>query len=401
VEAVPNSLGQRAQPHQPRALWFVAYAFFVVMLGTTLPTPLYPIYQRQFGFSELMITVIFATYAASVIGGLFLFGRLSDDVGRRPLLFPGLALSALSALAFLLAGGVLPMLAGRVLSGLSAAIFTGTATAAMVDLAPPKNRLRATTLAVAANLGGLGVGQLLSGALAQYAPLPLRLPYLVDLVLLLLAAVAVLSVPETVSHRTARWQLQRLTVPPQVRQAFIPAAIAGFCGFAVSGVFGSVVPTFLAQQVGQPNHALVGAILFSLLGFSAIGQVAVSRISERLALPLGCAGLIAGAALLGAAVALSSLWPLMASAPVVGLGQGLVVGAGLGAINRGTPPERRGEVASTYFIALYVGLTLPVLGIGLGGRWVGFHTAGMAYAGLAMAVVATVLAWLVRRPVPE
>src|SRR5437588_5869735 len=123
------------------------------MLGTTLPTPLYPIYQRQFGFSELLITVIFATYAASVIGGLFLFGRLSDDVGRRPLLFPGLALSALSAVAFLLAGGVLPMLAGRVLSGLSAAIFTGTATAAMVDLAPPKDRLRATTLAVAANLG--------------------------------------------------------------------------------------------------------------------------------------------------------------------------------------------------------------------------------------------------------
>src|SRR5204863_7819822 len=103
-----------------------AYAFAVNMLGTTLPTPLYGIYQQRFGFSELMITVIFATYAAGVIAALILFGRLSDQIGRRRAPLPGLGFSALSAVAFLLAQGLAPLLVGRVLSGLSAGIFTGT-----------------------------------------------------------------------------------------------------------------------------------------------------------------------------------------------------------------------------------------------------------------------------------
>src|SRR5579875_676570 len=121
-----------------------AFALAVAMLGTTLPTPLYGLYREQFGFSELMITVIFATYAAGVIAGLLLFGRLSDEIGRRPVLLGGLLLSAASAGAFLLADGLALLLVGRLLSGLSAGIFTGTATAAIVDLAPRERRGRAT-----------------------------------------------------------------------------------------------------------------------------------------------------------------------------------------------------------------------------------------------------------------
>jgi MFS family permease len=107
-----------------------AYAFAVTMLGTTLPTPLYALYRERFGFSQLMITVIFATYAVGVISALLLFGRLSDDIGRRRTLLPGLVLSALSAGAFLTLHGLGLILLGRLLSGLSAGIFTGTATAA-------------------------------------------------------------------------------------------------------------------------------------------------------------------------------------------------------------------------------------------------------------------------------
>lgn len=371
------------------------------MLSTTLPTPLYPIYQQRFGFSPLTITIIFAVYGISVIAGLLLFGRMSDVIGRRWVLLPGLALSALSAIVFLVLSGLIPMLAARTLSGLSAAIFTGSATAAMLDLSPPEQRLRATTMAVAANLGGLGAGQLLSGLLAEYAPLPLQLPYMVDLGLIAVAAVAVLFIPETVAQRERRWRFQRLTVPPPVRAIFIPAAIAGFCGFAVFGVYGSVVPSFIARVLHLPNHALVGGLLFTLLAFSVLGQLAVHRVSERAGLPLGAAGLILGALLLGIGVWLNALWPMLLSVMTLGLGQGLAMGSGLGGINKRAPEKRRAEVASTYFIVVYIGLALPVVATGFAAQALGPRPAGELLALATAGVVSAVLAWLLLRPVPD
>ena len=157
-----------------RAFVCVAFAFAVAMLGTTLPTPLYPIYREEFDFSNLTITVIFALYAAGVIAALLLFGNLSDAIGRRRALLPGLALSAASAVVFLLADGLPLLFTGRILSGLSAGIFTGTATATLVDLAPAGETQRATLVATVVNIGGLGLGPLLAGVLAQYAADPLH-----------------------------------------------------------------------------------------------------------------------------------------------------------------------------------------------------------------------------------
>ena len=195
----------------------VAFAFAVTMMGTTLPTPLYPLYQEKIGFSELMVTIVFAVYAFAVIAGLLLFGAASDQLGRRRALLPGLALSAASAVAFLLVGGLAELFAGRVLSGLSAGLFTGTATATLVDLAAPEARRRATLVATAANIGGLGLGPLVCGLLAEYAPDPLRLVFFVDLGLIAIAAALIFLIPETVDVRPgARLRLQRLGVPAEV-----------------------------------------------------------------------------------------------------------------------------------------------------------------------------------------
>src|SRR5581483_105550 len=168
-----------------------AFAFAAAMLGTTLPTPLYALYRSELGFSELMVTVVFASYAVGTIAALVLAGSLSDRVGRRPVLLAGLTFSALSAGVFLAAHGLALLLLGRVLSGVSAGIFTGTATATLVDLARPERRARATVVATVANIGALGSGALLAGLLAQFAPSPLQLPFWVDLALLVPAAALV------------------------------------------------------------------------------------------------------------------------------------------------------------------------------------------------------------------
>jgi len=384
-------LGRRA------AFGVSAYAFGVTMLGTTLPTPLYPLYRARFGFSELMVTVIFATYAAGVLAALLLFGRVSDDIGRRWTLLPALTLSALSAGAFLLAHGVGLLLLGRMLSGLSAGLFTGTGTATLVDLADPDRRANATLVATVANMGGLGCGPLLAGILAEWGPLPLRLPFWVDLGLLVPAAIGMLAMPEP-KEGARRWRLrpQGVEVPEGVRRTFVRAALAGFAGFAVLGLFTAVSPAFMGQVLGVTSHAVVGAVVFAVFVASTLGQAALDRVKADRALPLGCCGLIAGMGLLALGLAVSSLALLVAGGVVAGFGQGLSFRAGLAAVNAESPPERRAEVASSFFVVAYVAISIPVVGEGLVAQAAGLRAAGLIFAGVVAAIAGVVLALLAR-----
>ena len=374
----------------------VAYAFLATMIGTTLPTPLYPLFEQRYSFGELMVTVIFAVYAFGVIAGLLVFGNLSDEVGRKPVLSIGLAFSAASAFLFLFAGSLVPIFAGRIVSGFSAGVFTGTATAMLVDLAPGGRRRLASFVAVIVNLGGLGLGTLLAGLLADYARSPLRLPFIVDLGLLVPAVLGLLLTPETVQRTAFRFRLQRLKVPAEVRGVFIRGAAAGFGSFAVAGVFSSVAPVFLGQILGRTSHALAGAIVFILFSASIVGQLGVSRLTDRRALVSGCALLAGGVGLLALALGIESLAALIAASSVVGLGQGLVIGAGLAAINQRAPVEHRGETASSFFVVMYVGLSLPVIGVGVAAHAFSLRTAGMAFSAAVAVLVLAVLASLSR-----
>jgi MFS family permease len=379
-----------------------AYAFGVTMLGTTLPTPLYAIYQQDFGFSELMVTVIFATYAAGVIAALMLFGPLSDKIGRRRVLLPGLALAALSAVAFLLAHGVGSLLVGRILSGLSAGLFTGTATATLLDLAPAEARGRATLVATMVSMGGLACGPLLAGLLAQFASSPLRLSFWVDLALLVPAAALVWAMPETGRARQlGRMRPQRLHVPSEVRATFIRAALAGFAGFAVLGLFTAVVPGFLGQILGIHNRATVGVVVFVVSASSVIGQTALQRRLGAVALPAGCIGLIAGMGLVALGLAVPSLTALVVGGVVAGLGQGLSFRAGLAAVNEASPADRRGEVASSFFVVAYVAISVPVVGVGVVAQLASLRAAGLIFTAIVAALALTVLALLRAQESPE
>lgn len=375
----------------------IAATFAITMMGTTLPTPLYPIYQDRLGFSELLITVIFAAYAVGVIAALVTTGSWSDQLGRRPMLFAGLALSAASAVVFLLADNLGLLLLGRVLSGLSAGIFTGTATVAVVELAPAGWARGATLVATAANMGGLGLGPLLAGFTATYLPYPLLLCFAIDLILVLFVSVAVWRAPETATRpERPRLRMQPLSVPAEVRPVFVPAAIAGFAGFAVLGLFTAVAPAFLGKVLQVSNHALTGAVVFLLFLASTIGQIGQSRLPESQRLPWGCVLLAVGIASVAVAVIASSLAWLVVGALLSGIGQGIAFRAGLGMLAAASPPQRRAEVASTFFVVAYVAISIPVVGVGLMADVFGLRVAGVVFAAavavLALAAMVTLLA---------
>ena len=391
--------GRRPRPVPPWSV-LVALVFAVVMLGTTLPTPLYGLYRAQIGFSEFVVTVVYAVYACGVIAALLIAGSFSDVLGRRPVLLVGVGFAMLSAGCFLAAHALPLLFVGRVFSGFSAGLFSGAATAAVTELAAPAQRGRATLMATVANMGGLGCGPLLAGLLGEYAPYPLRLTYVVHLALLAVSAVVLAAAPETVPRKVPRppLRVQGMVVPAQVRTAFTPAAVAVFAGFSVLGLFTAVAPAFLSRYLGVDNIAASGAVVMSAFLASLVGQFLMGRFGVARSLVLGCLVLMAGLVLIGTSLLTKELGLLVAGALVSGTGQGLSFRSSVATVSRVAPEEQRAATLSALFVAGYVGLSIPVVGIGAVAQGPGLRAAGLLFVACVIALAAAVSAYLLRRP---
>lgn len=378
------------QTAAPRgALFATSFAFLVTMMGTTLPTPLYSIYSEQLAFSPLTVTVLFAVYAIGVVGALSLFGRLSDDLGRRPVLMLAVAFALLSAVLFLLPPSLPLLIVARIVSGFGAGFMSGAGTAAVIDLFPAERKATAATLAVASNTGGLAVGTLLAGLLADAAPQPLVVPFAAHLVLCVIALVGLAALtPSPAARGTLRIRPHRLRVPAEIRGAFTRAVLAAGSGFAVTGVLTAVTALFLARDLGLPSHTLAGFVVFLVFACMALGQLIARRLRPAVALPVGCLGLVLACGELAMALALASLAPLVIAAVILGLSGGLCMNAGIATTVERVPPARRGEVSSSFFAGLYVMLAVPAIGVGLLATRIGLREAGLVFTA-AVALLAT------------
>lgn len=379
-----------------RAFAALTATFAVVMMGTTLPTPMYVIYQERFGFSLTMSTVIYATYAFGVLAALLVFGRWSDTVGRRPLLLGGLAAAIAGDMVFLLAGNTGTLLGGRVLSGLSAGIFVGTATAAVVEAAPAAWRSRAALFATSANIGGLGLGPLVAGAFVDWLPWDVHLSFIVHLVLSLAAAALVWRVAETVDVEPgSRPAFQRLAVPARVRTTFVGAGIASFAGFAVMGLFVAVSPRFVAQALTDPSPALEGFVVFTAFGASVVGQIVLRGVQTDRAVNAGCALLVAGMLVLARGLQAESVPLIVLAAVIAGVGQGLSFSKGLASVLAKVDGHERAGVTSALFVVAYVALSLPVIGEGMAAQRWGLTSAGTSFSAAVAVLAALALITLV------
>jgi len=377
------SPASRTAPAAPRqaAFWLLALVLGVTMLGTTLPTPLYVIYQDRWHFSAATVTVTFAVYAAAVLMTLLLAGRSSDQAGRRPVMAVALAASALSTVLFILSPGIGVLIVARIVSGLSAGLMTGTATAALTELIPASASRRASLAATAANMGGLGLGPLIAGLFAQYAPHPTTLVFEVYLAVLVVAALLLLRVPETVRPRTRpALRFAGLGIPERGRGEFIAAAVAVFAAFALLGLFSSLVPGFIGGVLHQGSHAVQGAIVFGLFAVGTVTQVVLSRFSSRRVVLAGLGLLLAALGLIVAALAQSGMALFLAGTAAGGVAVGAIFGGSLATANRLAPAGRRGQVISAFFVVCYAGLIIPVVGVGVLAGFTGTFPAVVAFS---------------------
>ncbi|HEX3906455.1 MAG TPA: MFS transporter [Mycobacteriales bacterium] len=372
VEPANHSI--RSRRHHSFGFWAATVAFLVNMGFSAVPTPLYVLYQRRDHFSTLMVTVVYAVYAVGVIASLFLGGHISDWAGRKRVFVPALLVNVLSAVIFVLAPSLPGLLVARVISGVSVGLTTATATAYLHELhAGSRARggsgsaRRGQIVATAANLGGIGVGPLIAGLLAQYAPQPLRLSYYVFGIALIILAVLVAVSPETTTRMNPMpaWRPQRIAVPAHTRRLFFAATAAGVASFAVFGVFNSLAPSFLAGTLHQQSHAVAGAVAFVAFAGGALAQIALGRAGTRLTLRISPFVLLPGLALLTGGMWLPSLAMFVVGGAVTGAGAGLVFRGALTATSTAAPEGSRAEVLAGYFLGSYLGLSVPVVGLGI------------------------------------
>jgi MFS family permease len=355
---------------QPRLTRRVAYVLLAAvfaygMLGTTITTPLYAIYQQKYALTSLLITIIFTVYALGVLLALVFFGRVSDHFGRRPILTTALIIAATSTLLFIFAQSVSVLLLARFISGLGAGLLTGTATAALAELEPTCSPQRAARVATAANMGGLGLGPLIAGLFAQLAPDPTQLVFIVYLVFVFVCIGLVGFLPETVRSPDRKFNAKpRVGVASSTHGVFVQSAVTVFSVFAILGLFSALSASFLRETLKQPNLLVDGIVVFLLFSIATVAQVGMSRLTSRTARVAGIVTLLVALTFIELGLSLPSLSLFLAGTVIGGLGIGLAFMGSLAAINQVAPPNRRGEMVSAFFVAAYVGLTVPVVGVG-------------------------------------
>jgi MFS family permease len=385
-----------------RGFWVVAVAFVVAMAFSTVPTPLYVLYQQRDHFSSFVVTVLFAVYAVGVVLSLFFAGHVSDWVGRKKVLVPALLLEAAAAVLFLVSTTVPELFIARLVSGVGIGMITATATAYLSELhvshRPSGELGRAELVATAANLGGLGLGTLVSGVLAQYIAGPLTTSYAVFLVLLLVSAAAVAVVPETVSREPRVYRPQRVTVPELARAHYFAAGAASFASLATLGLFTSLAPAFIAGTLHLPSRALAGAVAFLVFTAAALTQILFRRMQTRRQLAVGIG-------LMSAGLVVVTVSMFVVSLPVFLVG-GIAAGAGMGVLFKGAvstvaalaSSTSRGEALAGLFLAGYIGLVVPVLLLGVATQFVPTQLALLGFSAVIIAVAIGAGRKLLQRP---
>lgn len=375
--------------------WTVAAVFVTAMAFSTVPTPLYPLYQAHDGFSTFTVTVVFAAYSLGVLTSLLLAGHVSDWLGRKKVMTSALALELLAAALFLATPSLPVLIVARLVTGLGVGMLTATATAYLQELhsahRPGSSTRRFEIVSTVANIGGLGLGPVVSGVLAQYLGAPLRVPYAVFAVLLVTGAVAVALTPETVRRPDVRpaYRPQRVGATHGV-PGYLVAGAAGFTSMAVFGLFTSVVPGFVGGTLHHPSRALTGLIVFSVFAAAAAAQTGTGRLGARTRWYAGLIAQAVGMAVLAFGVHLASLPVFLLAGIIAGAGAGVLFKSAIGHVAGTAAPAGRGEALAGLFLASYLGLALLPVGLGVASRSMSLTSATTWFTAVVLALLAAI-----------
>jgi hypothetical protein len=346
----------------------VAFAFLIVMAAATLPSPLYGLYRERDGLSAFTVTVIYAIYAGGTIATLLSARFVAARIGRRGMMLGAVA-TMMAAAVLLAAWKALPgLLIGRFVTGVAVGLAAGTAITYLIELRvredPKASVIPARNIGTAVNVGALGIGPLVAGFLAEWVRSPLTVPYLLWVALGAIALIGLVGAPETGTAAPAE---SKASSSSRSVGLLVPAAAATLAAFSANGLFAGLSGLFLTITFHHPSHALAGATLFLVFASGVASQLATSGLPASRVFVLGTISMLIGLALLVTAVRLStpSLLLFLLSGALIGGGAGALFKGTTGLVLEATAPENRLAMTSDLLIALFVGLSIPVIGAGV------------------------------------
>jgi MFS family permease len=365
IAGAASALGGARQLSHLAGFWIVAGGYLTLAAFGTAPTPLWPTYERVDHFGPLTVTFAFATMVAGIAVTLAIVGHLSDRMGRRRIIVPALGVGVAAAIVFTASSSLAGLLVGRFLTGIALGLMVATATAYLGDLyrqARPDlpNSGVPSLVAGVAGLGGLALGPLVSGSIAEITSKPLSVSYAPFGILMLIFLGLALVTPETVDHRALLTQQPaRFSLNPAGRRAFIAASSVGFCAFAVSGLFSSLGAIIIHGKLGLTSVFVGGMGTFAVFAASAISQIALRKLAPGSMMIVGASLFPIGLALTVIALIHPALWVFLVAAAIAGAGAGLLFKAGLGESATAATPESRAGVLALFFIISYLGMGIP------------------------------------------
>jgi MFS family permease len=362
--ASSDRLVPRARITGRPALYLLASLVVSLLAGSAAPTPLYAIYQRQWGFTPITTTIVFGVYAVAVLAALLALGRLSDSIGRRPVLLAALGVQVLSMLVFATAGGVGELLAARVIQGLATGAALGAIGAGMLDV----DRERGT-LANALSPGlGTGSGALVSALFVQFLPAPTHLIYFALIGVFAAQAIGVTLLRETVTRApvTATAFMPEVRLPRAVRGPVLAAAPVLFAVWALAGLYAALGPALVQTLTGSASVVL-GAASLTVLTVTAVSAVYLLRnVYARTVLVAGITALVVGVAITLIALGAGSVGLFFAGTAISGIGFGAGFQGGIRTVVPQAAPHERAGVLSLLFVISYLGMGVPAVAAGFG-----------------------------------
>jgi MFS family permease len=372
------------------AFWSFGGILTLFIVVSAAPSPLYQIYAAHWHFSSLTLTVVFALYAIALLASLLITGRLSDHLGRRPVILAAVALEIVAMVWFIAADSVGALIVARVLAGLATGASVGPLSAGLTELADASLSAVAPVVGSLASNVGLAIGGIGAAALVQYAPDPLRLVYWVLLAALVVSFVLVGVTRETGERRPGiRASLKPIVeVPVQARSTFVKAVPAVVGLWALAGLYLSLGPGLLTGIVGSDNLLWGGAVILACWGCATFSGIGTRKASPQAAAVYGCIGLTLGISLTFVGIATSTTATFLLGAAVAGCGLGPTWLGTFRAITALAPASQRAGTVAALYIVAYLAFSIPIVIAGIATTHFGLHGVALVYSGAAAALTA-------------